>query len=69
MLACEQAIFSATEAEPLQGQARKKQKLYEQLMNKRYETSRTLKLKSYAVCFSKVNENLNYFGILTIFVA
>lgn len=55
MLACEQAISSATEAEPLQGQARRKHKPYEQSINKRYETSGTLKFKSFEAFFLKLN--------------
>lgn len=57
MLACEQAISCATEAELIQGQARRKHKPYGQSMNKRYETSGTLKLKSYEVFFLKVNSS------------
>lgn len=53
MFVCEQAISCATEAEPLQEQARRKHKPYRQSMNKRYETSGTPRLKSYEVFLLK----------------
>lgn len=69
MLACEQAISRATEAEPLQGQARRKHKPYEKSVNERYETSGWAQNLLSILSQSEFTENLNYFGILTIFVA
>lgn len=51
----------------------KKAQTHGQSMNRTYETSGTPRLKTYEVFCSQINliltENLNYFGILTIFVA